>query len=143
MPEALLAQAQQERRTAVDPLYDEVAEWLSSTKKMETCMREIMQQVAFVDEATSAAAMTGYLQHRIRGALNAAGFESTGRKFSAGDYKGMTKFALCASRGAIAPTVQKEGSVAVEQASVTRFPPLLGGSSGASGAIIPKQLQHI
>ena len=37
---------------------------------------------------------TGYLQHRIRGALNAAGFESTGRKFSAGDYKGMTKFAL-------------------------------------------------
>ena len=92
--EALLAEAQQERRTAVDPLYDEVAEWLSSTKKMETCMREIMQQVAFVDEATSAAAMTGYLQHRIRGALNAAGFESTGRKFSAGDYKGMTKFAL-------------------------------------------------
>ena len=56
-------------------------------------MREIMQQVASVDEATSAAAMTGYLQHRIRGALNAAGFESTGRKFSAGDYKGMTQFA--------------------------------------------------
>ena len=41
------------------------------------------------------------------------------------------------------PTVQKEGSVAVEQASVTRFPPLLGGSGGASGAIIPKQLEHI
>jgi hypothetical protein len=52
--EALLAEAQQERRTAVEPLYDEVAEWLSSTKKMETCMREIMQQVAFIDEATSA-----------------------------------------------------------------------------------------
>ena len=92
--EALLAEAQQERRTAVDPLYDEVAEWLSLTKKMETCMREIMQQVAFVDEATSAAAMTPLMQHRIRGALNAAGFESTGRKFSAGDYKGMTIFAL-------------------------------------------------
>ena len=92
--EAVLAEAQQERRTAVDPLYDEVAEWLSSTKKKETCMREIMQQVAFVDEATSAAAMTPLMQHRIRGALNAAGFESTGRKFSAGDYKGMTKFAL-------------------------------------------------
>ncbi|MDA8891219.1 hypothetical protein N9I81_00025 [Planktomarina temperata] len=83
-----------ERRTAVDLLYDEVAEWLSSTKKMETCMQEIMQQVASVDEATSAAAMTLNLQYRIRGALNAAGFESTGRKFSAGDYKGMTKFAL-------------------------------------------------
>ena len=38
---------------------------------------------------------------------------------------------------------QKEGSVAVEQASVTRFPPLLGGSGGASRAIIPKQLEHI
>jgi hypothetical protein len=38
------------------------------------------------------------------------------------------------------PTVKKEGSLAVEQASVTRFPPLLGGSGGASGAIIPKQL---
>ena len=49
---------------------------------------------AFVDEATSAAAITPLLQHRIRGTLNAAGFESTGRKFSAGDYKGMTKFAL-------------------------------------------------
>ena len=57
-------------------------------------MREIMQQVAFVDEATTAAAMTPHLQHRIRGALNAAGFESTGRKFSAGDYKDMTKFAF-------------------------------------------------
>ena len=44
--------------------------------------------------ADVAAAMTPHLQHRIRGALNAAGFESTGRKFSAGDYKGMTKFAL-------------------------------------------------
>ena len=31
----------------------------------------------------------------------------------------------------------------VEQASVARFPPLLGGSGGASGAIIPKQLEHI
>ena len=58
------------------------------------CLTVPMQQVAFVDEATSAAAITPHLQHRIRGALNAAGFESTGRKFSAGDYKGMTKFAL-------------------------------------------------
>ena len=50
--------------------------------------------MAFDDEATSAAAMTPLLQHRIQGALNAAGFENTGRKFSASDYKGMTKFAL-------------------------------------------------
>ncbi|MEJ6640455.1 MAG: hypothetical protein QNL58_08980 [Octadecabacter sp.] len=53
-----------------------------------------MIRVEFVDEATSAAAMTPLLQHRIRGALNAAGFESTVRKSSAGDYKGMTIFAL-------------------------------------------------
>jgi len=57
-------------------------------------MREVMQQVAFVDEATSAATMTPLMQHHIRGALNAVGFENTGRKFSASDYKGITIFAL-------------------------------------------------
>ena len=57
--------------------------------------------------------------------------------------QGNDEVRACASRGEVTPTVQKEGSVAVEQASVTRFPPLLGGSSGASGAIIPKQLQRI
>ena len=72
-------------------------------------MREIMQQVAFVDEATSAAAMKPHLQHRIRGALNAAGFESTGRKFSAGDYKGMTKFALCIVRRDSPPRCKNRG----------------------------------
>ncbi|MDP4064230.1 hypothetical protein IMCC1933_03290 [Rhodobacteraceae bacterium IMCC1933] len=55
----------------------------------------------------------------------------------------MTKFALVHRELKYLPTVQKEGSVAVEQASVTRFRPLLVGSSGASGAIIPKQLQYI
>ena len=45
-------------------------------------MGEVMQQVAFVDEAVSAAAMIPLMQHRIRGALNAAGFGNTGRKFS-------------------------------------------------------------
>ena len=39
--------------------------------------------------------------------------------------------------------MQKEGSVAVEQAYIARFPSLLGGSGGASSAIIPKQLEHI
>jgi hypothetical protein len=77
-----------------DPLYDEVAEWLSSTNNMETCMREAMARVTAGDETTSAVTMPTQLQHRIRGALNTAGFESTGRKFSADDYKGMTTFAL-------------------------------------------------
>lgn len=49
--------------------------------------------VAFVDGESSAAAMPPQLQYRIRGALNAAGFESTGRKISSGDYKGVTAFA--------------------------------------------------
>jgi len=31
----------------------------------------------------------------------------------------------------------------VEQAYIARFPSLLGGSGGASRAIIPKQLEHI
>jgi hypothetical protein len=37
--------------------------------------------------------MPPQLQHRIRGALSAAGFESTGRKISSGDYKDVTAFA--------------------------------------------------
>jgi hypothetical protein len=49
--------------------------------------------VAFVEGESSAAAMPPQLQYRIRGALNAAGFESTGRKISSGDYKGVTAFA--------------------------------------------------
>ena len=75
-----------------------VAEKIGNANKVKTSMGEVMIRVAFVDEATSAAAMTPLLQHRIRGALNAAGFESTGRKFSAGGYKGMTIFALVLSK---------------------------------------------
>ena len=48
---------------------------------------------AFGDGESSYAAMPPQLQHRIRGALNAAGFDSTGSKFSSGDYEGMTVFA--------------------------------------------------
>lgn len=51
-----------------------------------------MTRVAFVDGESSAAAMPPELQYRIRGALNAAGFDSTGRKISSGDDKGMTAF---------------------------------------------------
>ena len=71
-----------------------VAEKIGNANKVKTSMGEAMIRVAAGDDTTSAAAMTPLLQHRIRGALNAAGFESTGRKFSAGDYKGMTIFAL-------------------------------------------------
>ena len=92
--EAGLAQAQQERRTIVDPLYEEVAQWLDDTKTEQTCMRAIMDNVVSSDGEQSTAQITPQLQHRIRGALNAAGYESIGRKFTSGDYKGMTIFAL-------------------------------------------------
>ena len=45
-------------------------------------------------EDTSAVKMSPQLQHRLRGALNAAGFKSTGSKFTSGDHKGRTIFAL-------------------------------------------------
>jgi hypothetical protein len=52
-----------------------------------------MTRVAFVDGESSAAGMPPQLQHRICGALSAAGFDSTGRKIRSGDYKGVTAFA--------------------------------------------------
>jgi hypothetical protein len=66
--------------------------------------------VAFVDGESSAAAMPPQLQHRIRGALSAAGFESTGRKTSSGDYKVQRRDCLrpCAARARIAPYVGKK-----------------------------------
>ena len=91
-----LAEAQQERRTIVDPLYEEVAQWLEDTGTSQTCMRAIMDNVVMSEGEQSAAQITPQLQHRIRGALNAAGYESIGRKFTFGDYKGMTIFARMA-----------------------------------------------
>jgi len=91
--EANLAHAQQVRRTVVDPLYEEVAQWLDDTDTEKTCMRAIMDNLVIPDGEQSTAMITPQLQHRIRGALNAAGYESVGRKFTSGDYKGMTIFA--------------------------------------------------
>jgi predicted P-loop ATPase len=90
--EASLARTQQERRTVVDPLYEEVAQWLDDTNTEQACMRAIMDNVVSSDGEQSSAQITPQLQHRIRGALNAAGYESIGRKFTSGDYKGMTIF---------------------------------------------------
>lgn len=92
--EESLAKNQQLKRASVDPLFDEVAEWLETSEKSETCMREVLAAVAADDEDTSAVKMSPQLQHRLRGALNAAGFKSTGSKFTSGDHKGRTIFAL-------------------------------------------------
>ena len=75
-------------------MFDEVAEWLETSEKSETCMREALAAVASDDEDTSAVKMSPQLQHRLRGALNAAGFKSKGLKFTSGDHKGRTIFAL-------------------------------------------------
>ena len=91
--EAQLAKQQQMQRTVVDPLFEEVAAWLSETGKMQTCMREVMEKVLCAGDAYQQNTMPQHLWHSIRGALNAAGFESTNKQLTSGDYKGHTIFA--------------------------------------------------
>jgi len=90
--EAALAGAEQAKRTTVDPLYEEVAQWLAETRKSETCMKQVAQRFLHTESDITTAALSPQLQHRIRGALNAAGYESQGRQFTSGDYKGLTIF---------------------------------------------------
>ena len=90
--EAALAGAEQAKRTTVDPLYEEVAQWLAETGKSETCMKQVAQRFIPTEGDTTTASLPPQLQHRIRGALNAAGYESQGRQFTSGDYKGLTIF---------------------------------------------------
>ena len=54
--------------------------------------------------------MPTQLQHLIRGALNVAGFDSSGRKFSSGDCEGMTVFARIQLEPDTPLLGQKEGS---------------------------------
>ena len=75
-------------------MFDEVAEWLETSENSETCMREALAAVASDNEDTSAVKRSPQLQHRLRDALNAAGFKSKGLKFTSGDHKGRTIFAL-------------------------------------------------
>ncbi len=56
-------------------------------------MKQVAQRFIPTEGDTTTASLTPQLQHRIRGALNAAGYESKGRQFKSGDYKGMTIFA--------------------------------------------------
>ena len=90
--EATLADAEQTKRTTVDPFYEDVAQWLADTGKTKICMAEVAQHFIPDEDATVTAPLSPQLQHRIRGALNAAGYESTGRKFTSGDNKGRTIF---------------------------------------------------
>lgn len=55
-------------------------------------LAEVARRFTHVEDVTVTATLSPQKQHRIRGALNAAGYESTGRRFSSGDYKGMTIF---------------------------------------------------
>jgi hypothetical protein len=55
-------------------------------------MAEVARRFTPVEDVTVTAALSPQQQHRIRGALTAAGYDSTGRRFSSGDYKGMTIF---------------------------------------------------
>ena len=90
--EAVLADAEQAKRTTIDPFYEDVAQWLADTGKTKTCMAEVARRSMPLEDVTVTAALSPQQQHRIRGALTAAGYESTGRRFTSGDYKGMTIF---------------------------------------------------
>ena len=96
--EAALADAEQSKRTTIDPLYEEVAQWLANTEKFKTCMKEVALNLGLIENDHTTAALTPQLQHRIRGALNAAGYESVGRQFKSGEFKGMTIFAKLGKR---------------------------------------------
>lgn len=91
--EGALAGAEQAKRTTVDPLYEEVEQWLADTGKTETCMKEVALRFLPADEGSLSVTLTPQLQHRLRGALNAAGFVSAGRRLTAGEHKGQTVFA--------------------------------------------------
>lgn len=90
--EAQLAAREQDRRTAVDPLYEHIAESLRAKGKTTTCMREVMESFMGMNDVSARSTMPKHLQHSIRGALNAAGFESTGKQITSGEYKGQTEF---------------------------------------------------
>jgi predicted P-loop ATPase len=90
--EAVLADAEQTKRTTVDPFYEEIAQWLDDTGKTKTCIAEVARRFTPVEDVTVTATLSPQQQHRIRGALIAAGYDSKGRRFTSGDYKGMTIF---------------------------------------------------
>lgn len=91
--EAHLAAAQQQMRTAVDTLYEDVAEWLRCNNKHETCMTEVANAVLVTgDDLLPSKTIALRDQYRLRGALTTAGYESTGRKFTSGKHKGRTIF---------------------------------------------------
>ena len=101
------------RRRLAAALNAEGADGLSNANTVETSI-----PAAFV-EARAQPQRCSTVQHRIRGALNAAGFESAVRKFSSGECKGATVFSRVQREPDTPLRWQKEGSVTVEQAPTT------------------------
>ena len=75
------------RRRLAAALNAEGADGLSNANTVETSI-----PAAFV-AARAQPQRCSTVQHRIRGARKAAGFESDGRQFSAGNHKAITVFA--------------------------------------------------
>jgi hypothetical protein len=92
------------RRRLAAALNAEGADGLSNANTVETSI-----PAAFV-EARAQPQRCSTVQHRIRGALNAAGFESAVRKFSSGECKGATVFSRVQREPGLAPpTLAKRG----------------------------------
>ena len=86
--EAELAYGQQQQRTAHDPLFEEIANWLQCHAIERTSIMEVYLSVLCKDQETPDPVMPHALAHRIRGALLDAGYASTGKKFTSGENKG-------------------------------------------------------
>jgi len=95
--EAALAAKEQAKRTMIDPLHEEVEQWLKELGWPETCMAELARRFLPLGEESATSQLTPQLQHRVRGALFAAGYESLGQRFTSGVNKGQTRFARVAT----------------------------------------------
>ena len=86
--EAKLAEREQTQRTALDAWFEEIAAWLQSRSNDEVCIKEVAKE-CFTLEAKD---ISTQVNNRIRSGLIFAGFESSSRRISSGNYKGLTVF---------------------------------------------------
>ena len=91
--EADLAYGQQQQRTAHDPLFEDIANWLAAHAIERTSIMEVYLSVVCKGQEAPDPAIPPALTHRIRGALSDAGYASTGKNFTSGENKGRRIFA--------------------------------------------------
>ena len=90
--DASLAYGQQQKRTAHDPLCEDIANWLTDNAVERTSITEVYLSVVCSGQEFPEPAIPPSLTHRIRGALSEAGYASTGKNFTSGENKGRRVF---------------------------------------------------